>query len=442
MSSDLRIRRVIVEDFKGLREVDITRHGRGLIMISGKNAAGKTSILDSLMAALCGGRAAPERPIREGCSSALVSLTLADSLGDRYDVSAAWQDKDGKTTRYLNVLEIVGDNVSKSKVGSPQSVLDTWVGSLSFDPLAFSKETNSKRRLAMLIDAAGISEEWGVWNGRIAALEDTRKSANRELSNLDIVCRNTRDPSPGVMLSRVDAKAIEAELNSVKKIEHHRGQLTNDINNKLARVLEFENTINRYKAEIARLDGECAAERDSCNKLKDELSAFGDPIDTNEIIAKFSAVEEANRKYDQQQAAIEISNKLRVAGDIAHDAYVAVKEARNSQIGLLSTSDLVAGENGIHGLSITQDGEITINNIPLDQISGSERLALSTVICMRSNRRLRVMCIDEADGLDADNMAQLAQLAEREQYDVWVTTVWSHPIDGAEYVCVENGTIA
>ena len=106
---------------KRLHAVDITPEGN-IVTIAGRNGQGKTSVLDAIWFALGGATAMKETPevIRQGEVHAKVTLDLGDLVVDRHWVN-------GKTTLAV-----------KSKEGavhrSPQALLDSLVGKISFDP--------------------------------------------------------------------------------------------------------------------------------------------------------------------------------------------------------------------------------------------------------------------------------------------------------------------
>ena len=63
-----RIISLEAENIKRLKAVKIEPAGENLVVVSGENAQGKTSVLDSIEMALAGTRSVPDRPIREGKS--------------------------------------------------------------------------------------------------------------------------------------------------------------------------------------------------------------------------------------------------------------------------------------------------------------------------------------------------------------------------------------
>ena len=73
----MRIIRLAAENVKRLVAVEITPKGN-VIEITGKNGAGKTSVLDSIWWALAGNRTHQAVPVRRGETEAVISLDLGD----------------------------------------------------------------------------------------------------------------------------------------------------------------------------------------------------------------------------------------------------------------------------------------------------------------------------------------------------------------------------
>lgn len=111
---------------KRLTAVQITPTG-DLVVIGGKNGAGKSSVLDSIMFAMAGKDSLPAMPVRRGASKAKVELDLGDIVVVRTftpggGTNLTVKSKDGR------------------KFPSPQTLLDSLTGRLSFDPLEFSRQ--------------------------------------------------------------------------------------------------------------------------------------------------------------------------------------------------------------------------------------------------------------------------------------------------------------
>ena len=65
------------ENVKRIKAAAITPSGN-LVVVGGNNGQGKSSLLDSIMMALCGGKSLCQRPLREGATKGRVTIDLGE----------------------------------------------------------------------------------------------------------------------------------------------------------------------------------------------------------------------------------------------------------------------------------------------------------------------------------------------------------------------------
>ena len=178
----MRIITLRAENVKRLRAVEITPEG-DVVVISGRNAQGKSSVLDAIWMALGGGAGAKEttHPIREGEKKASVTLDLGDLIvtrkwtlkGTTLEVSAR-EHEDGGITNTTGTV----------RYSSPQAVLDGLIGRLSFDPLAFANQ-GAKDQLATLLDVVDLPFDPAALDARRREVFEARTDVNRDVRTLE-----------------------------------------------------------------------------------------------------------------------------------------------------------------------------------------------------------------------------------------------------------------
>ena len=150
---------------KRLRAVEIRPDPDGsMVLVGGRNAQGKSSVLDSIWMALGGRRAQPARPVRDGAEHASIRLALDNGL-----VVERTIEPDGKT-----VLR-VSDGTATLR--APQGILDALVRDLSFDPLRFS-EMAEKEQAELLRRLVGL--DFSKLDRSRAEYYDERRLLGRE----------------------------------------------------------------------------------------------------------------------------------------------------------------------------------------------------------------------------------------------------------------------
>ena len=76
----------------------------------------------------------------------------------------------------------------------------------------------------------------------------------------------------------------------------------------------------------------------------------------------------------------------------------------------------------VKGLGFGED-EVLWEGLPFNQISNSEQIRASVAIGMAMNPRLRVMRIKDGSLLDTESMEIVADLAKREDFQIWMEVV-------------------
>ena len=105
-----------------LSAVEITPKGN-VVKITGKNANGKTSVLNSIWMALGGKDVVPDKPSKDGEEKGSIVVDLGDIVVTR------------KFTEKATTLTV--ENKDGAVFKSPQKVLDEMIGRLSLDPMRF-----------------------------------------------------------------------------------------------------------------------------------------------------------------------------------------------------------------------------------------------------------------------------------------------------------------
>src|SRR3990167_552684 len=130
----LKVVSLIAENVKKLRAVEIRPTGE-LVEITGRNGAGKSSVLDSLWWALAGAKHIQAVPIRKGATKARIRLDLGELIVER------------RFTEKASTLTV--EKADGARFPSPQTMLDALLGALTFDPLAFVTQEPDERYKAL-----------------------------------------------------------------------------------------------------------------------------------------------------------------------------------------------------------------------------------------------------------------------------------------------------
>lgn len=386
----MRITRFEAENFKRLKAVDITPD-ENTVVIAGRNAQGKTSVLDGIWAALAGKSGSKElvRPIRDGESKARVVVELDDLVVER-----KWTPSGSTVT--------VSPKGGNARLNSPQAVLDKLIGSLSFDPLAFA-EAEPKKQVETLIDLIGRES--------FDALSQERKEAYEQRT---IVNRDVKR-AQAEFDSRADAREVEpvdvGALVEEDRIAHRRRELTRQWTGLQEQIHDL---IERQRSIEA--EGRALPETRDVEVLRTLLDNAQ------------AANQQAQRWIDRQAA----ESALEEAKETSEHCTALIQELDEKKAALIANADLP-----VPGLAFDEDG-VTYNGVPFIQSSAAERLKVSVGMAMGLNPELRVICIRDASLLDSDSKNALVALAKEHDYQIWYEVVG----DGGQVgVVIEDGQV-
>ena len=387
------------ENYKRLKAVEITPDGN-MVVIGGRNAQGKSSVLDAIWAAL-GGREGNKasKPIRDGEDKARVRLDLGDMI-----VTRVWSGENSTVK-----VESADGAVFKS----PQALLDGLIGRLSFDPLAFTRLAPKEQREALLglvelpVDLDEIDRER-------AALFAKRTDAGRDGKAIGDVTVDKDLPEVESSASEYITRIRTAQEQKQAVVDAERA--VNDAGDRLGAI----------RAQLALAE----AAYDAADKHAQTLTLPTD--DVEKLEQELASLEDSN-------AAIRANNTAR-AKVAAKDALRTRYEALTKQIADLDTKkqDALAGaEFPVDGLGFNEHG-VTFQDVPFEQASSAEQIRVSIAMAISGNPKLRVMRIMDGSLLDDENLGMIAASAAEHDMQVWVERVGT----GAEIgVIIEDGAV-
>lgn len=402
----MKIIQLSAENIKRLQAVEIKPDGN-MVVIGGKNGAGKSSVLDSIMYALGGKGVACDVPVHKGERKGKVTLYLGDLT-----VTRTFTSRGGGT---LSVE--AADGVQKS----PQAILDRLVGRLSFDPLAFAGMRPDKQRdtLKGLVGLDFTKED-----AERKRLYDERTVVNREAKNLEAQLE-AAPRHPDAPDEEVKVAELVAEQNSRRENNRRLDEKKEKINHE-AREIE------RIKQQIRELMAQQKEHLAAWNALKAEIGSM-ERQDEDEVTVKIQTAEATNQKVRDNQARADLSKRLKQTENEAENLTGQIEN-----IDKLKSDAMAQAAFPVEGLSFDADG-VLLNGLPFTQASQAEQLRVSVAMGLAMNPELRVLLIRDGSLLDDDSLALVAKLAQEADGQVWIERVTADA--GQCQVLIEDGHV-
>jgi len=404
----MRILSLRAENFQRLAVVEIVPNG-AVVQITGANESGKSSVLDAVWVALAGKKAARAVPIRRGQESATIQLDLGEVKVTRRFA------KGGDSTLVLEAE-------NGARFPSPQSMLDKVIGSLGFDPLAFSRMTPVKQAETL---RELVKLDVGAFDGRITRAYEKRTAVNhrvRELTARADQMEREIDPKATVVL--IDTTAL---LDKMEQASEHNAAIETE----KRRRADEEDGLATMRSVLVEIDTEVARLQRRRGLLVADIArveeglhreALPEAIDVSAIRRELQDAQEINTRREKEKAVREtrerVVDQLTAARVDADNFTAEIDQAAKEKLDAIA-----AVKFPIEGLSLDENGVVTFDGLPFEMASSARQLQVSVALAMAMNPRLRVLHIRDGSLLDENALATIAAMAEAEDYQVWLEVV-------------------
>lgn len=383
-----------VENFKGVENVEIRASSGDLVVIAGKNGAGKSSFIDAITELFDarGARLTP-KPIRDGEKKAVAEFVDND-IGIR--VKRTWtKDDAGK----LEVYATDGAKYSK-----PKDVLAKLTGGLIFDPGRFLGLDARQQRDELLAKVA-LPFDLEKLEREKAGAQERRLEAGREVKRLSGALSLLREPAADTPVEEVSVAALMHEAQEARKVRDAAAQE----DEALARIVKRGTQIEE---QIATLRDELKALEDQATDMKFKKSTRAPLPDEDAILARLDAAEGVNEAIREAARWRETKRDLDAAESAHRAAEGAIAAVEDKKVSGLSGVDWPDA-----GLGLTEDG-VTLDGIPFKQVNTARKILAAARIATSGEPELRLVIVSDGDLLDADSLASVRELAAERSFTV------------------------
>lgn len=426
-----------------------------VVVLTGKNRVGKSSVLDAIWFALGGQRAIPSRPIRDGESEAVVTLDLGEYIVER------------RFTGNGDYLEVKTKDGFKAP--KPQTFLASRLGDRASNPLEFMrlKPDEQVKALQNLIeiklDLAELERISGLSTKGVKAddpillldsaykhLYEERTTVNAEVKRLEGAIKTVRalippgkESTEKVSVAELfeKRKELEAQNQANETQRVNLGLIDSGYQAKCQTLQSIEQKIHEVEAELRRLRGkqhDLIQEMDAVNTEREKqlkvVEALVDP-DFSEIDVKIAAADELNTIYGHVSQLRKHQDELASVQEKAAGFTERLTSIKEYKAKLILEAGLPVENLGF------ENGEVTYKGLPLSQASTAEQIDVSCAICMAAHPEIGILTLDIGwSELDHESRQILSSWANKNGVQVWVTKVVDELAD-SEGFFIENGEL-
>lgn len=403
----MKINQLEIENVKRIRAVKIEPTANGLTIIGGGNNQGKTSVLDSIAWVLGGDKFRPSQPQRE---QSVIPPNLRITMSNGLVV-----ERKGKNSA-LKVTDPGG------KKGG-QQLLNDFVEQFALNLPKFMEST-SKEKAQILLKIIGVGDQ-------LVALErEEQEHYNERLTIGRIADQKEKYAKEQPYYNDAPAELVSAsEL--IKKQQDILAQ-NGENRRKRERLHQLEQEDQRLMEQIQELlkkqeavRADLAIARMDAKDLEDQSTA--------ELEQSISDIEEINRKVranlDKEKAEDDAREYRRQYDQLTKQ----LNDTRQAKDDLLKKAKLPLPE-----LSI-KDGELVYKGQQWDNMSGSDRLKVSTAIVRKLNPECGFVLLDKLEQMDLEVLKEFGEWLQAEGLQAIATRVST----GEECsIVIEDGYVA
>lgn len=411
---NIKINKLEIENVKRIKAVKVEPSANGLTIIGGNNNQGKTSVLDAIAWALGGDRYKPSQAAREG---SVLPPNLHVVMNNGLVV-----ERKGKNSA-LKVTDPDGH-----KAG--QQLLNEFVEQLALDLPKFM-ESSGQEKARTLLQIIGVGDQ-------LAVLDKKEK----ELYNERLYVGRTADQKEKYAKEQSYYPDAPRELVSPSELIRQQQEIlarNGENQRKRYQAKQLQEQVNRMSGEISNLREELLKKEEEFEKAKNDmyvaLTSAKDLQDesTAELEQNIADIEEINRKVranlDKDKAEEDAKN-YRDQYDRLTDN---LNNVRKKKIDLLHSAELPLPE-----LSV-EDGELIYKGQKWDNMSGSDRLKVSTAIVRKLNPKCGFVLLDKLEQMDLKTLNEFGEWLESEGLQAIATRVST----GDECnIIIEDGYVA
>ena len=394
----VKINKLEIENVKRVKAVKIEPSANGLTIIGGNNNQGKTSVLDAIAWALGGDKF---RPSQAKNAESIIPPHLKVVLNNGLIVERKGKNSDLKVT-----------DPEGNKAG--QQLLNEFVEQLALNLPRFM-EAGSREKAETLLKIIGIGDRLHALEQQEQELFNDRRAIGRIADQKEKFAKEQiyYPDAPSDVVSPSELIRKQQEI-LARNGENQR---------KRERVEDYKRTADLLAQKIGSIKEELEKEQKKLEETNKALEiAEKDAEDlqdesTKELEESISNIEETNRKVranlDKEKAEDDAREYRRQYDEFTKK----LEDVRKQKKDLLDSAPLPLPE-----LSV-EDGELIYKGQKWDNMSGSDRLKVSTAIVRKLNPRCGFVLLDKLEQMDMSTLQEFGQWLETEGLQAIATRV-------------------
>lgn len=383
-------------------------------VIWGKNASGKSTVIDAIFWAIKGKTyfdSDPFRLVKHDKEKAVINLVLEGQNREIIINRTFTAPTEGEPKGY-DTLRIV--DTTGAKLG--QKELNAFFSSFTIDPLFIARQ-KPKEQIEAIKEVAGI--DTSEIEAKALETYDKRTVENRELARLKGVLTEYDNVEE---VQEVSVSDLIAERDKKQQENAEIYDLEVQISTKKGKIKTSEEKIDELKAEIKRLEGVIFQDNKDLKDLEEKLKN-SEKHDLEEITEKINKSEEINEKARKYKEKLENSKKYEAQKKVCDDLDKLYKDQ------LQAREDLIKNSKLPEYISFSKDAGVLVNEIPFNQLNTAEQIKVAIQLGAILTPELKILHIKDGSLLDEDTLKIVKEVVEAHDYQILIERVGEEALD-------------
>lgn len=394
----IKINKLEIENVKRIKAVKIEPTASGLTIVGGNNNQGKTSVLDSIAWALGGEKYCPSQPQREGST---IPPTLHIVLNNGLIVERKGKNSSLKVT-----------DPSGNKGG--QQLLNEFVEQLALDLPKFM-EASGREKAQTLLKIIGVGDQLAALDQEENELYNQRRTIGQIADQKEKFAKEQPyySDAPKELISPSDLIRQQQEI-LARNGENQR---------KRDQVKKYEDSVFFLQQSVDSMNKQLEEEKRKLQEAEENLRIAQmnaqdlQDESTAELEESISNIEEINRKVRANMDKDKAEDDAKEYRNQYNALTTEIDKKRNAKTDLLQSAELPLPE-----LSV-KDGELIYKGQQWDNMSGSDRLKVSTAIVRKLNPKCGFVLLDKLEQMDLQTLNEFGKWLEQEGLQAIATRV-------------------
>lgn len=402
----MKINRLEIENVKRIKAVRIEPTANGLTVIGGKNAQGKTSVLDAIAWALGGNKFRPSDPQRD---ESVIPPNLKIVMNNGLIVERKGKNSDLKVT-----------DPNGEKAG--QKLLDSFVEELALDLPKFMQASGSEKAKTLL-QIIGVEDQLSELDLKEKQLYSERRYIGQIADQKEKFAKE-QEYYPDAPDELVSPSELIRQQQDILARNGEKARIRANAAEAERKAALAEQELSIAYAAAAEAEKRLEAAKDAYNKAcEDKEAAFydadqtGEDESTEELEESIRNIDEINRQVRANLDKLKAEDDARQYRQQYDSMSAELEKVRSAKADLLKNADLPLPE-----LSIL-DGELIYKGQKWDCMSSAEQLKVAAAIVRKLKPECGFILLDKLEQMDLDTLKEFGTWLEAEGLQAIATRV-------------------